>query len=570
MVQTCKRVLTLSDLVIGFIRENKGLFAIYVVFLLLLPLQDIGMPHIFGRLIQSLRDRNPITLPLVLIMVIMVIMQLGYTLADYVEIKMFPAIQKYTRDIMMKQLMHTQKTNYEELKLGEITTKLIKLPSAVYIFIDQWKNLFIPQAIVFTVAIVYFTIHQRVIGLTLLVLVASLIAAIYFQVHNCEVVSKERDKAFNDIYEEVDDVLRNVVSVLNYEQEKQEIDRIDERHKLYKGLCEESLHCALRVRYVFLPIILLYLIFFTYYTYKQVQLKKIELAVFISMFIIMLQLTGTLWRIIGSVKDMVVRWGIIQESLDVFRQCPPRKRPNETLDHPVPGLVFKNVGYSYKDTSGVRRVVLDNFDLWIQPESRILIVGKIGSGKTTILRLVMKYLEAEKGEIFLNNVPYSDITPEQVRRIVGYVPQNPILFNRTIYENIAYGIPNVSRMQVVKLLYQLGVQELVEKTTHGLDTEVGKYGSKLSGGQRQIVWIVRTILQNPDIIVMDEPTSAIDEGTKQTVHKLLSAMMVKKTVVMVTHDPFLVKFADRIIEISDGAIIRDQKKSVSSSMNMIS
>lgn len=558
MDPTCKQVLSLTDIIKGFIAKNQKLFMVYLVFLLLLPLQDIGMPHMFGKLIQSIKDRKNLTYPLIIIISIMVIMQIGYSLADYVEIKMFPAIQKHTRELMMMHLMDIQRTNYEELKLGEITTKLIKLPAAVYIFIDQWKNLFIPQAIVFTFAIGYFFVHEKIIGISLLLLVISLVITILISMRKCEQVSKQRDKSFNDIYEEVDDVLRNVVTVLNFEQEKQEVDRIDTKHKLYQELCEGSLHCALRVRYIFLPIILGYLMFFTYYSYNRVKQNKLQLAVFISMFIIMLQLTGTMWRIIGSVKDMVVRWGIIQESLDVFRKCPRRQRPVETLEQPIPGIVFKNVGYSYVDQDGAQRQVMENFNLWLRPQERVLIVGKIGSGKTTILRLIMKYLEPQYGEIFIDSVPYYDVSPEYIRKRVGYIPQNPILFNRTIYENITYGLDNVTRQDVINLLYRLGVYELVDKTTHGLDTEVGKYGSKLSGGQRQIVWIVRTMLQNPDIVVMDEPTSAIDESTKDTVQLLLRIMMQDKTVVMVTHDPFLTKFADRVIEISDGAIVRDK------------
>ena len=90
-----------------------------------------------------------------------------------------------------------------------------------------------------------------------------------------------------------------------------------------------------------------------------------------------------------------------------------------------------------------------------------------------------------------------------------------------------------------------------------MDTNVGKYGSKLSGGQRQIVWIIRTIIQNPDIVLLDEPTSAIDEKTKDIVHNLLKVVMRGKTIIMVTHDPFLKQFADRVIELKHGAIIND-------------
>lgn len=558
---SCEKTWTVWKLIHGFIQENKRLFAVYVVFLLLLPIQDIGMPHMFGKLIQSIqRKGNPI-FPVAVIISIMVVMQVAYSLADWVEVKMYPSIQKYTRTKMMDHIIELQKTNYEELQLGQITTKLIKLPTAVYIFMDQWKNVFLPQAIVFAVAVIYFTFHDKVIGGTLLLLIIALVVTIYGTVRMCEGVSKERDQSYNAIYEEVDDVLRNVITVLNYDQRPQEMERLDTMHANYQQLCERSLKCALRVRYLFVPIILSYLIFFTVYSFHNVRKGRLELAAFVAMFIIMMQITGGLWRLIGMVKDMIVRWGIIQESMELFRKCPPRARPDTQVGEVVPGLLFQGVGYAYRDQETQRqRVVLDQFHLWIRPQEKVLMVGKIGSGKTTVLRLLMKYLEPAAGEIYLDGMPYYDLTPEYVRSRIGYIPQNPILFNRTIYENIAYGLPHVTRDQVRDVLYQLGVSELIDMASQGLDTDVGKFGSKLSGGQRQIIWIVRTMLQNPDVLVMDEPTSAIDEHTKESVQALLQRVMHGKTVIMVTHDPFLLGFADRVVELQHGTIVRDEKK----------
>jgi ABC-type multidrug transport system fused ATPase/permease subunit len=128
-----------------------------------------------------------------------------------------------------------------------------------------------------------------------------------------------------------------------------------------------------------------------------------------------------------------------------------------------------------------------------------------------------------------------------------------------------YGIPHISKNQVEGLIYDLGLADVFSKMTDGIDTMVGKYGSKVSGGQRQIIWLLRTILQNPDIILMDEPTSSIDEKTKEVVQHLCNVLMKDKTVIMVTHDAFLTQFADRIIHMRHGEVVDDQLSSSSSS-----
>lgn len=560
MVNTCPYNTSIWKLIFEFIGQNKAVFSVYLVFLVLLPLQDIGMPHMFGRLVQSIQGGAKgkgrgggadVRWPVIAILVIMVVMQVAYTLADFVEVKMYPAVQKFVRESAMARIIEEQKTHHEELEMGEITTKMIKFPTAMYVFIDQWKTLIIPTTVVFLVAVGYFSYYDKLLGGMLLALGVALAVAVLRTVRQCEAVSKARDHSFNHIYEEVDDVLRNVVTVLNFDQQTAEIARLDGKHEDYKAQSEASLRCALNVRFWFVPLVLGYLIFFTWRMYRRVGHGEMEMATFIAMLIVMLQITGSLWRVVGSVKDMTIRWGIIQESMSLYRQCQRRKRPKEAAEGETrPGVTFRNVSYAYD--GGVRGAALRGVNLWIAPGERVLVVGKIGSGKSTLVKLVMKYLEPTEGELFLDGRAYWDLTPEHVRRKIAYIPQNPILFNRSIYENMIYGVQSVSRERVMALLDKLGITEFAD-----LDRGVGKHGSKLSGGQRQIIWIVRTMLQEPDIVVMDEPTSAIDERTKERVHGLLARLMEGRTAIMVTHDPVLLKLVGRVIEMHDGVIVKD-------------
>jgi ATP-binding cassette subfamily C protein LapB len=270
-----------------------------------------------------------------------------------------------------------------------------------------------------------------------------------------------------------------------------------------------------------------------------------------------------MWRMIGNVKEIVLKWGMIKETLEIFNKCTKIKEDNGiTYEEPNKmGIIFKDIWYYFEDEKGIRRDIFEGLNLEFYNNEKVLIIGQIGSGKTTILKMMMKYIEPIRGEIFINNIPFSKINCNELRRYVGYIPQTPILFNRSIYENITYGVKGYDKYAVITVINQLGLEDIFSQLPAGMDTNVGKYGSKISGGQRQIVWILRTILQNPPIILMDEPTASIDETTKGIVHNLLTVLMKDKTVIMVTHDPFLLKFTNRTIEMKHGKVINVNHRS---------
>jgi ABC-type bacteriocin/lantibiotic exporter with double-glycine peptidase domain len=130
----------------------------------------------------------------------------------------------------------------------------------------------------------------------------------------------------------------------------------------------------------------------------------------------------------------------------------------------------------------------------------------------------------------------------------GYITQNPVLFNRSIFDNIIFGNPGISRDTVVDLLEKFGLNEVFDKLEKGIDTSVGKNGSRLSGGQRQIVWFLRIYLQNPEILLMDEPTASLNEETKEVLWGLIKKGFADKTIIMSSHDDFLIKLATRKVK----------------------
>jgi ATP-binding cassette subfamily C protein LapB len=214
--------------------------------------------------------------------------------------------------------------------------------------------------------------------------------------------------------------------------------------------------------------------------------------------------------------------------------------------------------YRYKN-SNVN--ILDGITLGVKKGEKVLIEGRIGTGKSTLMKLILRYKRSTSGALYLNGRPYSEIDVDELRSKIGYVPQGTILFNRSIYENIVYGNEGkYSISQIQQLVEGLDLSHIFDRFDNGLMTSVGKNGSSLSGGQRQIVWILRVLLQDPDVLLLDEPTASIDEDTKDIVYKLLNNLMDSRTVIMVTHDKTLEEQATRILYIQDGRITWDVEK----------
>jgi ABC-type bacteriocin/lantibiotic exporter with double-glycine peptidase domain len=162
-------------------------------------------------------------------------------------------------------------------------------------------------------------------------------------------------------------------------------------------------------------------------------------STFVAMFTIMMIVTGSMWRLVYVIKDLVFMVGILHESLKILDPAPAKDTPSQPMSSDgskPPHIMFDKVGFGYKDSDDL---ILDDFSLSIQHGERVILVGKIGAGKSTLLKLLMKYYQPSKGQIYINGVQYANIPPSEIRRRIGYVPQVPILFDRTVYENINYG-----------------------------------------------------------------------------------------------------------------------------------
>jgi subfamily B ATP-binding cassette protein MsbA len=208
------------------------------------------------------------------------------------------------------------------------------------------------------------------------------------------------------------------------------------------------------------------------------------------------------------------------------------------------------VSFSYD-----KEPVLRNINLKIEKGKTIALVGSSGGGKSTLADLVPRFYDPTGGTVTLDDVSLADYEIESLRKQMGVVTQESILFNDTIFNNIAFGMGNVKEEDVVHAAKVANAHEFIIKTENGYETKIGERGSKLSGGQRQRLSIARAVLKNPPILILDEATSALDSESEKLVQDALNNLMKNRTSIIIAHRLSTIQHADEIIVIQQGKII---------------
>ncbi|MDR3089287.1 MAG: type I secretion system permease/ATPase [Desulfobulbaceae bacterium] len=217
-------------------------------------------------------------------------------------------------------------------------------------------------------------------------------------------------------------------------------------------------------------------------------------------------------------------------------------------------IAFENVDFFYPEQ---KTPALKGISFSIKPGEKIALIGPIGSGKTTLSKLLLGLYEATGGIVSLDGADIRQIDPADVRRFIGYVPQDVTLFRGTIRDNIILGSPEVDDAQVLRAANVSGATEFIGRHPQGFDMEIGEQGRGLSGGQRQSVAMARALLHDPPILIMDEPSSAMDNRTESRLKEHLLELLPGKTLILITHRASLLSLVDRIILVDNATIAAD-------------
>ncbi len=283
----------------------------------------------------------------------------------------------------------------------------------------------------------------------------------------------------------------------------------------------------------------------------------VDIGTVILLQLYMLPLFGQLWNFGRQMQRIEQSFSDATEMTWVLTNEPSVKDASRINRFNVSSgeIVFQDVSFKYEDENSQQ--LFENFNLTIDAKSHVGLVGPSGGGKSTVTMLLLRFIDINAGKILIDGQDISKIKQSTLRESIAYVPQEPILFHRSLLDNIRYGKPSATKKEIIEAAKKAHAHEFIQKLPKKYDTLVGERGTKLSGGEKQRVAIARAILKNAPILVLDEATSALDSESEQLIQDALTKLMEGRTTIIIAHRLSTIQRTDRIIVLGDGQIIED-------------
>lgn len=363
---------------------------------------------------------------------------------------------------------------------------------------------------------------------------------------------RDMNSADNSVSTKMIDSLLNFETVKYFNNENHEFNRLDVSLKKYELAANKSRHSLSLLNIAQIIVIMSGITIMLVMTAFGIRSNDISIGGFVVINAYMLQLyqplnfLGSVYREIQqSLVDMENMFNLLDEKSKVKDSLKQLKINSKTE------IKFSNISFGYDE----RRTVIKDISFEVPNGKKVAIVGPTGAGKSTISRLLFRFYDPTNGSIYINDENINSISQHSLRKIIGVVPQDTVLFNDTIHYNISYGDPKASEDDIINAAKNADIHDFVISLPDGYETIVGERGLKLSGGEKQRVAIARTFLKNPKILFFDEATSALDSSTEKEIQKNLENISKNKTTLIIAHRLSTAAYADNIIVLDKGSII---------------
>jgi len=448
-------------------------------------------------------------------------------------------------------------TFFETHGSGEIQSRILNDTTVLQTVIGSSLSLALRNLLLFVGGVVLLIISNLKLTLLVSSLIPIVVLPILFFGRKVRQLSREGQAKIADVGSYLNETLNNIKTVHAYNHQSLDIQRFS--NLVETAFATAKLRIKKRALLTTLVIVLIFggitgLIWIGAQDVARGEITSGNLAAFIFYAVVVAgslgalsEVYGDLQRAAGAVERLMQIW-ITNDSILLNSPVEKTAAPNLSAS-----LTLENIDFSYP--SHPNKLVLQDLNLKVNSGEKVAIVGPTGAGKTTIFELLLRFYEPQSGKISIDGINIGELHPEILRGYFALVSQEPQLFTGTVRENIAYGLPEATELQIEEAAKNAYAHEFIMELPQGYATDLGNRGIRLSGGQRQRIVIARALLKNPKILLLDEATSSLDARSEQQVHQALEKLMIGRTTLVIAHRLSTVVNADRIVVLEKGKII---------------
>ncbi len=553
-----------SSIIIFFWKHIKPYKWHYMV-MLLAPIVTGFYPFIYNYSIKLFLDvmtvSNDISydlviFPILLFISIQIIIEVVWRISSIAEWRSEPYVR---RSIILDSYNYVQNHSYEFFQdnfTGGISSKLKGILDGYDKFWAEMHHGLLVRLLRVIINIYVLVMLNFYIGFFMFLWGVIYLPIMYRLSKKLNILAFDETECRHSLIGQISDKITNIVSLFSHSSRRLELKRL--RSRMNHDFIPKQIKVY---KYNFIVQMVggfLYFIMFVFILFYTIHLRILNLVTigdFAFVFGIVISISEDIWQATISLQDFSRAMGDLRSALSVINI----PQQNLDLDNSKklvvidPSIAFKDVGFSY--TEGKR--IFNNLNMSIKSGEKIGIVGHSGSGKSSLINLLLRYFNIDRGDIEIDGQSIRLVTQDSLRENIAVIPQDTMLFHRTLMENIRYGKHDATEQQVIEASKKAHIHEYIMTLTDKYDSYVGERGIKLSGGQRQRISIARAILKDAPILILDEATSSLDSYTEKLIQDSLNFFIEdsKKTVIAIAHRLSTLKHMDRIIVLEQGDIL---------------
>lgn len=545
-------------LILNFFKQNKfRSFSLLFLISLIYPIESLVIPKILANLLNSIRSTDVIpmfknygknTYEIFIILLIFIITTtLLDGLIDLLSAWFNNSYSSYIRKLLIKRTIEKTSENFKELKSTKTLFRVFETS-------QNLNNLFrfiildiIPILITLTVICIYLNFIDKHIGMIIIIVTIMLFIIPVLSVSPIIKRSSEREGIYISIVEKLNEKFQNLFNIHVNNQSKGEIKDVNKIDNKYVSAYDKQLKLQVKINSLMKLLLMIAFLSIIYICYVKNQNDKLSSVNFITVILMLTYYNSSMNSILKDVPKLSIVYGSLKLNENYIKSVlQDNNLKNNGSKFNSGNIEFKKVFFKYPNTDSY---VHRNLDFRIKAGSCTTILGKSGSGKTSIAKMLLKINKIEKGDILIDGTNINNITAEYLRKNINYINQKTNLFNDAVIYNMAYG-NNVSYDKIVNILKKYELLDLFAALEKGVYTSAGVNGASLSLGMQKITIIIRGILRKSIIYIFDEPLAGLDIETRKKTMFMIKDLCKDKTIIIITHDMEITQFCTNIIDMN--------------------